>query len=155
MILSHYAEDNTMVGPSMPSSQGPTKNITYLCNLPVKQTNFIARDIINVKCTEHCLNMGLLILYILSLWDADPILCATTDLGHLWDAKWFLKFQLLWNVLSNEYEIFNGNQPMSAVSLSLCESVTASTMVYSYPRMRAVGIKQCYSALTFCLVRLL
>lgn len=114
MILSHYAEDNTMVGPSMPSSQGPSKNITYLCNLPVKQTNFIARDIINVKCTEHCLNMGLLILYILSLWDADPILCATTYLGHLWDAKWFLKFQLLWNVLSNEYEIFNGNQPMSA-----------------------------------------
>lgn len=114
MILSHYAEDNTMVGPSMPSSQEPSKNITYLCNLPVKQTNFIARDIINVKCTEHCLNMGLLILYILSLWDADPILCATTDLGHLWDAKWFLKFQLLWNVLSNEYEIFNGNQPMSA-----------------------------------------
>lgn len=45
--------------------------------------------------------------------------------------------------------------PCPPVSLSLCESVTASTMVYSYPRMRAVGIKQCYSALTFCLVRLL
>lgn len=66
MILSHNVEDNTIVGPSMQSRRGAIKNITYLCYLPVKQSNFIAIDN-NVQCTEHCLNMGPLILYLPSL----------------------------------------------------------------------------------------
>lgn len=66
MILSHNVEDNTIVGPSMQSRRGAIKNITYLCYLPVKQSNFIAIDN-NVQCTEHCLNMGPLILYFPSL----------------------------------------------------------------------------------------
>lgn len=45
--------------------------------------------------------------------------------------------------------------PCPPVSLSLCESVAVSTMVYSYLRIGAVGLKQSYSAPTFCLVRLL